>query len=73
MSVDVVQRRRLRGVCRRHNWHQRWWSSTRLVDKNRCGWAMMWPRSVHGVGAVVVVNLTLARPNVGNGQGLHDE
>jgi len=34
---------------------------------------MTWHRSVRGVGAVVVGNLTLAWPNVGNDQGLDDD
>jgi len=34
---------------------------------------MTWHRSVCSVGAVVVVSLTLAGPNVGNGQGLDSD
>jgi len=34
---------------------------------------MMWHISGDGVGAVMVVGLTLAWPDVGNGQGLDDD
>ena len=35
-----------------------------------CGWVIMWHHSVHGVNAVIVVELTLAWPNMSNGWGL---
>ena len=34
---------------------------------------MTWHRSVHRVGAAVVVNRTLAWPDVGNDQGIDDD
>jgi len=46
---------------------------TWLVTKSQCGRAMTWHGSVDGVGAVVVVGLTPAWPNVGNGQGLDND
>jgi len=62
---------RVRGQCGRQRAICRW---CRLGWSTRaCGWVMTWCCSVHGVNAVVVVELTLAWPNMSNHQGFDND